>query len=780
MPPRREPRDKGSTARRSRAPTPSENVTPIEVPPASEGEQQHQQQQQPGQAITTDAEASSLSPSTVATSFPVAASTAQAVSPSSPIATAVTTNVRPPARNPFISSSRRPRRLTLRNATTPDNATVPQLPSANTTNGGDSLTTATAIVTSQAQISVPPPPPPPPPPTPITTSTTRGRGRGRVMSEQLMALNSANAVISAHTVAQPNSEIGSESDVAASNPPRPTRPSTSGPVTSVTADMVAGWEARTQTLAQAEAIITPSRTRSSDNVVLNLDQRSSQPFSPSLFTALSRPPRLRPLRMADVSATEAAGGTAAVVVQSEARRRARNRASLGPRTQTLLVPDFSVRSSSAGRQTRSASAAAAAVVAAAVNVVMGGDTAARESTRENAILNLGGNGSCSATPPPPTRQQSAPYPSTQRTTRARSNQGDNLSMRQPGTSSPRPHTSPLSTTAAADTVAVATSVGGDVAHLTSLTHSRGDTRTGAKRPRSEMETASNNSAPANAGYGGGAGSGGSSPPRGHASSDEGEDEVLDSGVVQLVGRRGSGGAAQVEVAVQAAPAPAAPTGAGGPAFAVTSFVCSATGVATHTFNLPAGVDPNFPDGFGGAIDIPASTRSGDTTEGSLTSAILPIGRTSTASSSLSTSSSLSATPSGSAAGTSLPPSSTTVLMAGTLAGGISAARTAVSNAARSMLYNLGASDTTASPADDTPIVPYTTATAASTSTGNGQEGAPTPAGSSTEPVSPHHDGGNVDSASDSSSSESSSGQDGSEGREKRRRVGDHEEDSSIV
>ncbi|KAF9148732.1 hypothetical protein BG015_009523 [Linnemannia schmuckeri] len=594
-----------------------------------------------------------------------------------------------------------------------------------------------------------------------------------------MALNSANAIISAHTAAQPNSGAGLESHVAAFKSLRPTRSSTSGPGTSVTADRVAGWESRTQTQAQAEATIIPSIPRPSDNVILNLDRRSSQPSSSSLPTALSRPPRLRPPRMAGVGPTEAAAGTAAVVVQSKARRRARNSAPLGPRAQSLLEAGISVRSSSAGRQTRSASAAAAAAVAAAVNVVMDGSTAAKGSTRENVILNLGENGSSSATLPPPAHQQSTPYLSTLRTTRARSSQDNNMGICHPGASPPRFPTTPLSTTTGADTAAVTASVGDGVAHSTSLTHSSGGARAGTKRPRSVMETANDNNAPHTAGPGGDAESSGSNPGAGHASSDEGEDEVLDSGVVQLVGRRRAGRTTQVEEAVQAAPASAAPTGAGGPAFAVTMSVHPDTGVTTYTFLLLPGIDLNYPLGFHGAINVPQPASFEDSPRGSSPSTTTPIGCTLTASSSLSTSSSLSATSSGSAAGT---PSSNTVLTAGTLAGDTLTARRAVANAARSMIENLqiAAYPLATTTTYQTSIVPHTTVTTAAVSTGNDQEGALTSSGSSTEPVSPHHDDANVDPASDSSLSESSSGQGGSKACEKRRRVGDHEGDSSIV
>ena len=267
-------------------------------------------------------------------------------------------------------------------------------------------------------------------------------------------------------------------------------------------------------------------------------------------------------------------------------------------------------------------------------------------------------------------------------------------------------------------------------------------------------------------------SGESSPGAGHASSDVGEDEVMESGVVQLIG--GDGEAARVtqtggEESTQFEEAPQS-TLAGaadqveGPAFAVTLSVHPTTGATTYTFLLRLSVDPNYPLGYDSVINVPQFARPADTAVGSSTSAIPPIGPTSTASFSSS-----AIPPNGSGATAALP-------------GGI-LTMTTVLQTTRSMLENLESADATL-------IVPYattTTTTAAVASAGHeaavADDVAPS-SGSRTEPDSSHHgdDGGNGGSPSDldSSSSGSSAGQDGGEGREKRRRVGDLDEDSLVV
>lgn len=574
------------------------------------------------------------------------------------------------------------------------------------------------------------------------------------MFEQLMALNSANTTIAAQAAAnEPEAEVGSGfgSNVDASNPSHPTRSSASGPGTSGTADRVTGCEAQTQAEAAAEANRSPfPRPRHSDNVVLNLDRGASQPSSTCSSGAPTRSLRLRPLRMTGVSAAETEAGIAAIVTQSEARRRARNNAPLGPGAQWLLEAG-SAAPSSTGRRTRSASAAA-----------MGGSS-------ENVVLNLGGNGS--------TRQQSAPYPRTQRATRARSTQVNNGgSHRVSDASSARLPTFLPSTTTADDMVAAATSIDDGIAQsaVPTPTPSRGAARAGTKRSRTEMEMPGDNDVPQNAGHAGGAVSGCSSLGAGHSSSDDGEDEVMESGVVQLSGGGGeAGGVTQTEGedAAQVVEAPQSTQGGpaaqvGGPDFTITLSVHPTTGVTTYTFLLHPGVDSSYPLGFDGVINVPQFANSADTAVDSSASATPPIGR------SLTASSSSSAVPLNSLSATAAFP------------GGIPAARTAFLQAARSMIENLGTTDAT-------PIVPYTTtSTSTATVASAGHETAVADdvapsSGSNTEAVSAHHDdddGGNGGSPSDldSSASGSSAGQDGGEGREKRRRVGDRDEESSIV
>ncbi|KAF9144307.1 hypothetical protein BGX30_013254 [Mortierella sp. GBA39] len=712
-----------------------ETTTPTEVPPSPE---EYQQQDQPGQAAIAGTAISSPSPSIPIGQVPIVAPTAQASSSSSTTAAAPTIGSRPSARNPFIlSSTRRSHRLTLRNAETPD-ATVPQSPPATTSSDGDLSTAATVALQSPSL-------PPPSPPTPTTATTTRSRGRGRVMFEQLMALNSANAIIAAQAAAHlPESEVGSGfgSNVDVSNPSRLTRFSTSGPGTSVTAT---GQEAQAQAEAGAEVNFGSfSRPRSNDNVVLNLDRG-----------APTRSLRLRPIRMTGVRAAETGAGIATIVAQNEVRRRARNNAPLGPGAQWLLEAG-SAAPSSARRRTRSASAAAAAV-----NVVASGGAAAGGKS-EDVALNLGGNGS--------TRQQSAQYPRTQRTTRARSTQVNNGgSQRVSQASAPRlPTTLPSTTTT--DATAAATSIDDGIAQSagSTPTPSRGAARAGTKRSRTEMEMPGDNDVPQNAGHTGGAIPGGSSPGAGHSSSEEREDEVMESGVVQLIGRGGETGgvtqtggeeAAQVEETPQSTQAGPA-TQVGEPAFDVRLSVHSTTEVTTYAFLLPPDIDPNYPLGYGGVINVPQCASSADTAVGSSTSATSPIGSTSTASSSP------SAVLSNSSDATAA------------LSGGIPAARTAVLQAARSMIENL-------EPIDATLIVPNTTTTTAIVASA-GREAAVADdvapsSGSSTDPVSPClDDNGGSPSDLNSSSNGSSAGQDGGEGREKRRRVGDRDEDSSIV
>ncbi|KAG9061974.1 hypothetical protein KI688_006691 [Linnemannia hyalina] len=740
MPLRRE--TPGSTGQRSRTPTPSETTTPTEDPPSPEGDQQ---QAQPGQATAAGTAASSPSPSIPIEQIPIAAPTTPAGSSSSTTAATPTIDSRLPTRNPFIpSSTRRSHRLILRNAETPD-ATVPQSPPATTSSGGDLSTAATVALQFPSL-------PPPPPPTPTTVTTTRSRGRGRVMFEQLMALNSANAIIAAQAAAhQPESEVGSGfgSNIDASNPSRPTRSSTSGPGTSVT---ITGQEAQTQAEAGAEANLSSfPRPRPNDNVVLNLDRG-----------APTRSLRLHPLRMTGVRAAETGAGIAAIVAQNEARRRARNNAPLGPGAQWLL--EAGPAAPSTRRRTRSASAAAAV---AAVNVVVNGG-AATGGRSENEALNLGGNGS--------TRQQSDPYPRTQRTARARSTQVNNGgSQRVSEASAPRLPTS-LPSTTTTGTTAVVTSISDGIAQSAgpTPTPSRGAARAGTKRSRTEMEMPGDNDVPRNAGHAGSAIPGGSNPGAGHSSSEEREDEVMESGVVQLIGGDGEAGgvtqtggeeAAQVEEAPQSTQAgPAAQVGE--PAFDVRLSVHSTTGVATYAFVLPPDIDPSYPLGYGGVINVPQFASFADTAVGSSTPATSPIGPTSMASSSPST----------------VPPNSSGATAA--LSGGIPAARTAVLQVARSIIENLESTNATL-------IVPNTTTTTTTTAivASAGHEAAVADdvvpsSGSSTDPVSPHLDdnGGNGGSSSDldSSSNRSSAGQDGGEGREKRRRVGGRDEDSSIV
>ncbi|KAF9538479.1 hypothetical protein EC957_006712 [Mortierella hygrophila] len=721
----------------SRAPTPPETTTPIEVPPSPEGDQQ---QDQPGQAGTAGTAASSPSPSIPIGQVPIVAPTAQADSSSSTTAATPTIDSHPPARKQFIpSSTRRSYRLTLRNAETLD-ATMPQSPPATTSSDGD-LSTATTVALQFPSL------PPPPPPTPTTMTTTRSRGRGRVMFEQLMALNSANAIIAAQAAAE--SEVGSGfgSNVDASNPSRPTRSSTSGPGTSVT---VTGQEAQTQVEAGAEANLSSfPRPRLNDNVVLNLDRG-----------APTRSLRLRPLRMTSVRAAETETGIAAIVAQNEARRRARNNAPLGPGAQWLLEAG-STAPSSTRRRTRSASAAAAAV-----NMVASGGVAAGGRS-ENVALNLGRNGT--------TRQQSDPYFRTPRTTRARSTQVNNGgSQRVSEALAPRPLTS-LPSTTTTDTTATVTSIDDGVAQSAgpTPTPSRGAARAGTKRSRTEMEMPGDNDVPQNAGHAGSAIPDGSSPGAGHSSSEEREDEVMESGVVQLIGGGGEAGGvtqtggeevAEVEETPQSTQAgPIAQVGE--LAFDVRLSAHSTTGVATYAFLLPPDIDPNYPLGYGGVINVPQFASSAGTTMGSSTPATSPIDPTSTASSSPSV-----VPPNGLGATT-------------TLSGGIPTARTAVLQAARSIIENLESTDATLIVRN----AATTTTTAIIASAGHeaavADDEAPS-SGSSTDPVSPHLDdnGGNGGSFSDlgSSSNGFSAGRDGGEGREKRRRVGDRDEDSSIV
>lgn len=735
----------GST---DQAPTSSEITTSTEAPPSPEGDRQ---QDQPGQAVTASTAASTPSPSTLIEQVPTVAPTAQANPSSSTTAVEHRTNALPPALNSYISSStRQTRRLTLRNADTPE-VTVPQLPPVTTSSGGD-LSTAAAVALQSSSL------PPPPPPTPTTMATTRSRGRGRVMFEQLMALNSANAIIAAQTAGnQSEAEVGSRfgPNVDASNPSRPTTLSTSGPGTSVTADRVTNLEAQTQAEAVTEANPNPfPRPRTSDNVVLNLDRGASQTSSPPSLGAPTRSLRLRPLRMTGVSAAETEAGITTIVAQSEPRRRARNSALLGSGAQRPLETG-SAASSTTGRLTRSASAASAAAAA-------GGRS-------ENMPFNLGGNDS--------TRQQSAPYPRTQRPTRARSTQINNGGSHHVSEASfPTPPTSLSSKTTAVDAGAAVISINDGIADSASSTPtpSRGAAWAGTKRSRTEMESPGDNDVLQNAGHAGGAVSGSSSPVADHLNPDDEEDEVIESGVVQLIGGGGGTGGvtqtvgeeiAQVEDAPQSTEAGRAAQ-VGGPAFAVTRSTHPSTGVTTFTFLLAPGVDPNYPLGFGGVINVPQFASSADTAVGLSTSVTPPIGHSSL------TSSSLSAVPPNSSSATTAFP------------GGIPAARTAVLQAARSMIESLGTTDAT-------PIIPYATATTTIAAVTTAEHEAAVAdevalsSESNTEPVSPHHidDAGNGGSTSDldsPSSRRSSAGQDDGEGREKRRRVDDRDEESSNV
>ncbi|KAG0059457.1 hypothetical protein BGZ90_004447 [Linnemannia elongata] len=634
-----------------------------------------------------------------------------------------------------MSSTRRPRRLTLRRTETPD-ATVPQLPPATTSSGGD-LSNAAAVTLPSPSL------PPPPPPTPTTMTATRSRGRGRVMFEQLIALNSANAIIDAQATAnQPESEVGVRfgSNIVAFNTSRPTRSLTSGSSTCVTSDRVKDWEAQTQEEAKAESNLSlfPS-PRHGDNVVLNFDRGASQTSSPLSSDVPTRSLRLRPLRMTSVSAAENEAAITAIVVQSEARRRTRNNTPLSPEAQWLLEAG-SAAPSSTGRRTRSASAAAGAAITAVAANVMTSSSTAVGGRSEKVALNLGGNGS--------TRQQSAPYYHAQRATRARSTLVNNEDSHHVSeASSPRPPTSFPSTTTAADAAAAGPAP----------TPSRGAASAGTKRSRTEMEMPGDNNIPLDAGHAGGAVSGGPSPGAGHSSSGEEPGGVTQTGEEDV---------SRVEEAPQSTQAGSA-TQIEEPAFAVTLSVHPTTGVPTYTFLLPPGVDPNHPLGFDGVINILQLAGSADTAVGSSASATPPSDRTSMVPSSPS-----AVSPNGLGA-------------TATLSGGVPAARTAVLQAAISMIENLGTTDAI-------PIIPCTTTTTTTTTATVASAGheatfpddiAPSSV-SSNDPISPHHDddGSNGGSPFDLSlsSSEYSAGQDGGEDREKRRRIDDRDEDSSVV
>ncbi|KAG0286254.1 hypothetical protein BGZ96_009583 [Linnemannia gamsii] len=632
-------------------------------------QQQQQQQEQPGQAYAPGADASLTS-----ALVPIVAVSTQAVpSSSSTIATPATSSVRRSSQSssPFITSARRPRRLNLSTSDTSE-AVVP--PSSSTSGGDEGSSDAVSIPLQSSNL------PPPPPPTPTITATRgrgRGRGRGRrglTQFGQLMALNSANDILAVQAETQCQSEDGFEPTIFNPNPEQqqqsPSSSSAHGSARSTrsssaagrnqtsetagtppTADKVARWGALAQFGGR-----TSSRPRQSDNVILNLE-RPQPPFITS-----RRTPRASGSSSFFVPMDEAtvAAAMANVVAQSKARRRASNNVPLIEGAMSLFEnASSSSAPTSRRRQTRSASAAAA-VSAAAVEAITGSAMGEDGSSGGSGNMTFSRRGDVTSSTSQST--QFSPYPSPQSTRgrgrRSRGGRGDtNLDA------TDRSPLSPLSTKAIGDADVTMGS-----SSLVAATSSSIVSRAGFKRSHIEMVSESNGGQ--NAGVDGNS----DKTSSGGAASYESfvrEDRVMNFGGTHVdddeqIGKTTHGDqVAQNAQTVQVAQA----AQAGGLAFDVIPSVNPVTGAMAYSFRLPPGIDPNFPLGFNGIVNIPLPAGSTESTGGSATLATAP------AESSLAFSSEsptlLAAVP------------ATTAFTEG-----FSAARRAVSNTAKSIIDNL--------------------------------------------------------------------------------------------
>lgn len=465
-----------------------------------------------------------------------------------------------------------------------------------------------------------------------------------------------------------------------------------------TADRVAGRGALTQAGDR-----TPSRPRQNDNVVLNLER----PRLPLITSRQTPHTSGSSSFFATMDETTVAAAMANVVAQSRVRRSASNNVSLIEGTMSFFENTSSSSAPiSRRRQTRSASAAAA-VSAAAVEAVTNGATGGDGSKcgAGNGVLSLGGDASSS------TLQsiQFSPYPTSQSTRgRGRGNRGRTGNTNLDTTES-APLPPPSSATAIGD-VDVTMNTSSSVA--LSGTPSIIASRAGSKRSHTEMVSESDDAQ--NAGVGGDGGRTISGGATSHASFAK-EDKVMDFGVAQVDDDEQAGRAthgdqvaqnAQAVQVVQAAQA----AQAGGLAFDVIPSMNPVTGAMTYSFRLPPRMDPNFPLGFDGIVNIPLPAGSAETTEGPSTLAAAPVESSLT----------VSSVPSFSLAAV---PANTT------FTGGFSAARRAVLNTAKSIIDDLrGFNAASSAPHEVTTVTLLATGNEASNAGGNSAEG-PTSAAS---------------------------------------------------